>query len=64
MELIPPDSREALVLRLWQKLSFAEMGERLGIEPNAASMRHHRAIRRLAAKINELRRNGVSAALD
>lgn len=61
MELLSDDDREILVLRLWKDRSFVEIGEQLGLSANAARMRHHRALRRLSLKTDELRRSGVPA---
>jgi RNA polymerase sigma-70 factor (ECF subfamily) len=63
MEFLPPEDQEVLGLRLWQQLGFNEIGDRLGIAPHAATMRYHRAIRRLAALIGDMRKHGVSALL-
>jgi RNA polymerase sigma-70 factor (ECF subfamily) len=64
MEFLEPDDREILVLRQWQKLPFVEIARRKGISSHAATMRHHRAIRHLAAKAGELRRQGLSSILE
>ena len=55
MELLDPEDREILVLRQWDKQSFAEIGERYGITADAARMRHYKAMDALAGKINLLR---------
>ena len=55
LELLNPDDKEVLILRQWDKLSFKEIGERLGIEANAARMRTSRALRRLTDEITKLR---------
>lgn len=56
VELLKPTDREVVSLRAWRGLTFAEIGERLGISENAARMRYARAVERLALKIAELRR--------
>lgn len=64
MELICPEYREVLVLREWDKLSFKEIGERLGITPNAARLKHYRAVRQLGKKIVALRDGELSRILE
>ena len=46
-----PEDREILTLVAWEGLSHAEIGETLGISPNAVAIRVHRARKRLAARI-------------
>jgi RNA polymerase sigma-70 factor, ECF subfamily len=57
--LLDPDDRDIIVLRQWQDLQFDEIGKKLGIEPDAARMRFNRALPRLAARVDELRRGKV-----
>jgi len=60
MELLSAKDQEILGLKLWEKLTFNEIAERLKIETSAASMRHHRAIRHLAALVAKIRKQGIS----
>jgi len=55
MEFLDSEDREVLVLRKWDNASFSDIGERLGITPDAARMRHNRALKRLGEKIWALR---------
>ena len=55
LELLDWEQRELLVLRQWDKQSFAEIGERYGITADAARMRHYQAMDALTGKINLLR---------
>lgn len=55
MELLDPDERRVVLLRQWEGLEFAEVGERLGLTADAARMRFQRALPRLAAKVGEIR---------
>lgn len=48
--LRPPD-QEILRLAAWEGLSHAEIGVALGITPNAAAIRLHRARKRLSARM-------------
>jgi RNA polymerase sigma factor (sigma-70 family) len=47
IEKISPLYQEAIRLRYWGSLSFAEIGATLGIDENTARMRHYRAIKEL-----------------
>jgi len=64
MEFLDPEEREVLVLRKWENLSFAAIGEELGIAADAARMRHNRAVRRLGDKIWALRGGNVESVLE
>jgi RNA polymerase sigma factor (sigma-70 family) len=64
LELLEPDDREAIRLRDWEELSFAAAGEQLGISEEAARKRYHRALPRLAQKLELLRRGKWQDVLD
>jgi RNA polymerase sigma factor (sigma-70 family) len=53
---LQPEQRSVVVLKLLRGLSFAEIGEELGITPAAAKMRFSRALAALRA---DLRKEGV-----
>jgi len=59
LELIDADDSKVLILRQWQDLSFAAIGERLDISAAAARMRHNRAVTRLAREVGKLRRGQI-----
>ena len=50
--------REAVILRFFQNLSFAEIGEKLGLGENAARMRVERALESIR---NRLERKGIKS---
>lgn len=54
LEFLDPDDRRVLVLREWEDRSFVEIGEALGMTPNAVRMRWTRAVGRLADRVREL----------
>lgn len=56
LDLLAPDDRAVLVLREFEKLSFAAIGEKLGLLENTARMRFGRALGKLAHEIDGLRR--------
>lgn len=59
VELLEPDDREVIRLRDWNGLSFPDLGSELGISEEAARKRYQRALPRLAAKLDQLRRSGA-----
>ena len=63
VELLEPDDRELIVLRNWDKMSFAEIGGRLGVTENAARLRYNQAVHLLSKKIWELRSGNLAEAL-
>ena len=48
------EDREILMLVAWEELSHAEIGEAMGITPNAVAIRVHRARKRLSDRIDRL----------
>lgn len=59
LELLAPEDRDVITLRTWGGLTFAQVGERLGLEDNAARMRFGRALQHLADKVLSLRRGEI-----
>ncbi|GMU73956.1 MAG: hypothetical protein AMXMBFR44_1550 [Candidatus Campbellbacteria bacterium] len=49
---LPEKYRDVVTLRYWSGLSFAEIGEHLGVTENNAKIRHHRAIKELERLIH------------
>jgi RNA polymerase sigma-70 factor (ECF subfamily) len=64
LELLAPGEREVLLLRDWDDLSFEEIGRRLGIAADAARMRYHRSLARLAGKVEQARGGKVAQLLE
>ena len=54
LQLIEPGDRELIELREWERLEFAEIGRRLGIQPDAARMRFNHALARLRKQVQAL----------
>ena len=44
MDQLPRDQREVLVMKIWNELTFAEIGETLGISQNTAASRYRYAL--------------------
>ncbi len=51
------EDREILMLVAWEELSHAEIGQTMGISPNAVAIRVHRARKRLADRIDSITAN-------
>lgn len=58
LELIDAEDRRLIRLREWDRLEFEEIGLRMALAPDAARMRFHRALGRLARKVLVLRGEG------
>jgi len=59
LELLDPEDRQLIVLRQWDNLEFNEIGEKMGIAPDAARMRFNRALPKLAMKVQQLQRGQI-----
>jgi RNA polymerase sigma-70 factor (ECF subfamily) len=55
LQRLPERSRQAIVLHLWQKLTFAQVGEQLGCSEEAARKLFRRAAEELAPLLEPLR---------
>jgi RNA polymerase sigma-70 factor (ECF subfamily) len=60
LELLDPPDRDLIILKQWDALSFVEIGNALGVSEDAARMRYHRALARLAGEIQALRSGKLS----
>ncbi|HKD99958.1 MAG TPA: sigma-70 family RNA polymerase sigma factor, partial [Planctomycetota bacterium] len=54
VELLDAAERDAIVLRDWEDLPFADVGRELGVSEDAARMRYARAVRRLSEIVAQL----------
>jgi RNA polymerase sigma-70 factor (ECF subfamily) len=50
---LPPEQREVLVLKLWGELTFAQVGEAVGVSANTAASRYRYALARLREQLAE-----------
>lgn len=64
LELLDPEDRSVVYWREYDELSFGEIGQRLGIDENTARMRFHRALPKLAKKLQQLRQGQLDRALE
>lgn len=63
MELLDPDDQEVLFLRKWEKLPFADIGNRQGLTEAAARMKHNRAVVKLGENVWKLRNGKIDEIL-
>src|SRR5258708_39450043 len=49
---LPPEQREAIVLKIWHEYTFEEIGELLEISPNTAAGRHRYGLQKLKTCLN------------
>lgn len=59
LDLVDPEDRDVIVMREWNGDAFADIGAKLGVPENTARMRFARALGRLAAQVEALRRGVV-----
>jgi RNA polymerase sigma-70 factor (ECF subfamily) len=50
---LPGDQREVIVMKIWGGLTFAQIGQALGISPNTAASRYRYAIAKLQLELSE-----------
>lgn len=50
---LPQEQREVLVMKIWGKLSFEQLGEALAISPNTAASRYRYALAKLRQELCE-----------
>jgi RNA polymerase sigma-70 factor, ECF subfamily len=51
---LPGDQREVVVMKIWGGLTFAQIGEALGVPLNTAASRYRYALARLEADLSEV----------
>jgi RNA polymerase sigma-70 factor (ECF subfamily) len=51
---LPPEQREVLVLKIWQELTFEQIGQTLDIPPNTAASRYRYALTALRKQLEPL----------
>ncbi len=51
---LPAEQREVLALKIWQELTFEQIGEVLGISPNTAASRYRYALNALRQQLEPL----------
>jgi RNA polymerase sigma-70 factor, ECF subfamily len=48
---LPPEQREAIVLKIWNRCTFEEIGELLEISPNTAAGRYRYGLQKIKAQL-------------
>jgi RNA polymerase sigma-70 factor (ECF subfamily) len=56
LQKLPPEQAEIIVLKIWEEMTFAEIGNILGKSPNTVASRYQYAMRRLGLSLERLRR--------
>lgn len=51
---LPPSQGEVVVLKIWEEMTFAEIGEVLGQSPNTAASRYRYALQKLSQHLHTL----------
>ncbi|OYP30317.1 RNA polymerase sigma factor [Rhodopirellula sp. MGV] len=51
LESLPDDQREVIVLKVWEQLTFAEIGEVLELSPSTAASRYRYGLEKLTQKL-------------
>lgn len=51
---LPPPQAEVVVLKIWEEMTFAEIGEVLGQSPNTAASRYRYALQKLSQQLHTL----------
>jgi RNA polymerase sigma-70 factor (ECF subfamily) len=54
LQRLPGEQREVLVLKIWQELTFEQIGAMLGISPNTAASRYRYALVALRKELESL----------
>jgi RNA polymerase sigma-70 factor, ECF subfamily len=54
LQRLPLEQREVLALKIWQELTFEQIGEVLGIPPNTAASRYRYALNALRKQLEPL----------
>lgn len=64
LELLAPGDRDLIVLHQWEKHTFTDIGQQLGISADAARMRHNTALSRLGEVVWMLQSGKLDHLLD
>lgn len=64
VEILDAADRDIVVMRQWERRSFVQIGEALGINSDAARKRHDRALGRLGEKVCLLRQGKLDQVFD
>lgn len=63
LDRLPRDQREVLVMKIWNELTFAEIGEALGISQNTAASRYRYGLASLKKALRPNDQEGAAASI-
>jgi RNA polymerase sigma-70 factor, ECF subfamily len=63
LRTLPPEQAEVVVLKIWEELTFAQIGEVLQISPNTAASRYQYAIVKLTSRLTKSRPTAAREAV-
>jgi RNA polymerase sigma-70 factor (ECF subfamily) len=55
LRTLPPEQTEVVVLKIWEELTFAQIGDVLAISPNTAASRYQYAMAKLTSRLSKSR---------
>ena len=56
LRALPPEQAEVVVLKIWEEMTFAQIGQILDTSPNTAASRYQYAMAKLTKRLAQLRR--------
>ena len=55
LRTLPPEQAEVVVLKIWEEMTFVQIGEVLDLSPHTAASRYQYAMNKLTARLNRYR---------
>lgn len=56
LRTLPPEQAEVVVLKIWEEMTFAQIGQVLDTSPNTAASRYQYAVSKLTTRLSKQRR--------
>jgi len=63
LRTLPPEQAEVVVLKIWEELTFAQIGDVLQISPNTAASRYQYAMVKLTSRLGKSQRQATREAI-
>jgi RNA polymerase sigma-70 factor (ECF subfamily) len=63
LRALPPEQAEVVVLKIWEELTFAQIGDVLQISPNTAASRYQYAMAKLTSRLSKPERHVTREAV-
>jgi RNA polymerase sigma-70 factor (ECF subfamily) len=63
LRMLPPEQAEVVVLKIWEDLTFAQIGDVLQISPNTAASRYQYAMVKLTSRLSKSRTSAMPEAI-